>query len=73
MSTLYLTCGLCGRKQADGILSRGAWGHLDATGGPPLCACPTCKTSNDDWASRLTAGASGAGQAAGQNVYGIAR
>jgi hypothetical protein len=73
MSTLYLTCGLCGRKQADGILSRGAWGHLDADGGTTLRACPTCKTSNDDWESRLTAGTNGAGHGAGQNVYGIAR
>ena len=28
---LYLTCGLCGRKQADGLLSRGHWGHLEET------------------------------------------
>jgi hypothetical protein len=74
MSTLYLTCGLCGRKQADGILSRNAWGHLEGAGGaPPLRACPTCKVSNDDWESQLTAGTNGAGQNAGQNVYGIAR
>lgn len=73
MSTLYLTCGLCGRKQADGILSRGAWGHLDLIGGSTLRACPTCKTSNDDWESQLTAGANGAGPAVAQNVYNIAR
>ena len=71
MSTLYLTCGLCGRKQADGLLSRNAWGHLDA-GGSTLRACPTCKTSNNDWESRLTAGANGAAPAVGQ-VYDIAR
>lgn len=73
MSTLYLTCGLCGRKQADGILSRGAWGHLDITEGSTLRACPTCKLANDDWESQLTGGTNGAGPAAGQNVYDIAR
>jgi hypothetical protein len=71
--TLYLTCGLCGRKQADGLLSRGAWGHLDVAGGGTLRACPTCKTSNDDWQSQLTAGTNGAAPAVGENVYGIAR
>jgi hypothetical protein len=72
MSTLYLTCGLCGRKQADGILSRGAWGHLEAVGGTTLRACPTCKTSHDDWEARLMGANGGSEQAAGQ-VYGIAR
>jgi hypothetical protein len=69
MATLYLTCGLCGRKQADGLLSRGAWGHLDVASGTTLRACPTCKTSHDDWESQLTAGGNGADESA----YGIVR
>lgn len=60
MSSLYLTCGLCGRKQADGLLSRGAWGHLETGPNGPLRACPTCKTANADWQSLLLAGANGA-------------
>ena len=72
MSRLFLHCGLCGRQQADGLLSRGYWGHLDAGNGNALRACPTCKTSNNDWESRLTAGANGAAPAVGQ-VYDIAR
>ena len=57
MARLYLRCGLCGRQQADGLLSRGYWGHLDVGGGNALCACPTCKELNSDWEARLRAGA----------------
>jgi hypothetical protein len=55
MSRLYLLCGLCGRQQADGLLSRGYWGHLDAGSGSALRACPTCKEQHADWESRLRA------------------
>jgi hypothetical protein len=58
MSSLYLTCGLCGRKQADGLLSRAAWGHLENGPNGTLRACPTCKSSHDDWQTRLIAGTS---------------
>jgi hypothetical protein len=50
---LYLTCGLCGRKQADGLLSRNAWGHLEGTPHGPLRACPTCKERDENWQARL--------------------
>ena len=53
MSPLMLSCGLCGRKQADGLLSRGAWGHVDVSTGRTLCACPPCKTQYEDWEARL--------------------
>jgi hypothetical protein len=53
MSNLYLLCGLCGRQQADGLLSRGYWGHLDLGPGNALRACPTCKEQHSDWESRL--------------------
>ena len=56
MSRLYLFCGLCGRQQADGILSRGYWGHVDLGAGNALRACPTCKEQHSDWEARLQAG-----------------
>lgn len=61
MSRLYLFCGLCGRQQADGILSRGHWGHLELGGGNALRACPTCKEEHSsDWEARLRAANPGA-------------
>ena len=61
MSPLYLTCGLCGRKQADGLLSRSLWGHLERTPHGNLQACPTCKEQHADWERRLLAAANGGG------------
>jgi hypothetical protein len=58
MSNLYLLCGLCGRTQADGLLSRGYWGHLELGRGNALRACPTCKEQHSDWETKLRAGAS---------------
>jgi hypothetical protein len=56
MSRLHLRCGLCGRTQADGLLSRAAWGHLKRPGGAVLRACPTCRNSSPDWENRLLNG-----------------
>jgi hypothetical protein len=53
MSRLYLRCGLCGHQQADGLLSRGHWGHLDVGNGSAVRACPRCKTQHTDWEDRL--------------------
>jgi hypothetical protein len=55
MSRLFLFCGLCGRQQADGLLSRGYWGHLDVGNGHALRACPACKEQHADWEARLRA------------------
>jgi len=52
MATLYLACALCGSKQADGLLSRGRWGHLETPSGAQQ-ACPRCKSDYPDWTSRL--------------------
>jgi ribosome-binding protein aMBF1 (putative translation factor) len=65
MAGLYLHCGLCGRKQADGLLSRGFWGHVVVTDGAALSACPTCKEQYSDWEQRLQAEQNGPSQ-----VYG---
>jgi hypothetical protein len=59
MSRLYLSCGFCGRKQADGLLSRGYWGHLEIDHSRTLRACPTCKEQYSDWENRLLSIASG--------------
>jgi len=56
---LYLTCGICGRKQADGLLSRSLWGHLDETSYGVLQACPTCKEQHADWQDVLVRTAGG--------------
>lgn len=53
MSRLFLHCALCGRKQADGLLSRGYWGQVDGGNGTPLRVCPTCKGTHADWEERL--------------------
>lgn len=53
LSRLFLHCGLCGRKQADGLLSRAAWGHLALAGNGTASACPTCKEANVDWEEQL--------------------
>lgn len=68
--TLYLSCGLCGRKQADGLLSRGYWGHLEAGPNGELCCCPTCKEQHADWQSRLLAAVTG-GTGSAQPAFGV--
>lgn len=52
---LLLHCTLCGRKQADGLLSRNAWGHLSLEDGNVLRACSSCRSQYSDWEIRLRA------------------
>jgi hypothetical protein len=59
VSPLYLVCVLCGRKQAEGLLSRGAWGHVELEGGGALRACPRCKGTHTDWERRVVATTAG--------------
>ena len=66
---LYLTCGLCGRKQADGLLSRGLWGHLEETPHGTLRACPTCKEANSNWQERLVQATAGSPSYASGAAY----
>jgi hypothetical protein len=56
MSRLYLRCVICGRQQADGLLSRSAWGHVERADRTSASACPSCKEAHSDWEERLQAG-----------------
>jgi hypothetical protein len=69
MSRLYLHCRLCGRKQADGLLSRGYWGHIVVTNGTSLSACPTCKERYSDWEQRLQAPDGGSSEVFGTTYH----
>ena len=71
MSRLFLHCGLCGRKQADGLLSRGHWGHVEIGNGVTLRACPTCKGARADWEERLRATLSVNGGAANEAGFAL--
>ncbi len=59
MSPLYLRCVVCGRQQADGILSRSSWSHVSLSDGKNASACPECKDKHSDWEQRVQSGASG--------------
>ena len=60
MSRLYLVCAICGRRQADGLLSGAAWGRTElpqgttiehaAVKGTVLLTCPSCVGSDPAWA-----------------------
>jgi hypothetical protein len=65
MSRLYLRCIICGRQQAEGLISGAAWGRLelpvDAVVHHPAVhkstarACPSCVAGNPDWQNRVLA------------------
>jgi hypothetical protein len=71
MSRLYLSCHFCTRKQADGLLSRGYWGHVDVGNGTELRACPACKGANPDWEARLRAAAASSASASDEHGFGF--
>jgi hypothetical protein len=50
-----MSCALCGRKQAHGLLSHAAWGQVDVDGGSLHRVCPTCKEEHRDWEDRARA------------------
>lgn len=52
MSRLYMSCALCGRKQAHGLLSHASWGVVEVSGGSSYRVCPTCKETHRDWEER---------------------
>lgn len=55
MSRLFLSCALCGRKQAHGLLSHARWGSLDIEPGSPHRVCPLCQEEHGDWEQRVRA------------------
>jgi hypothetical protein len=71
MSPLYLHCAICGRKQADGLLSRGQWGHVALEDGTARQACPACKSSNADWETLVVASGNGRVGAVYGTEYGV--
>jgi DNA-directed RNA polymerase subunit RPC12/RpoP len=68
MSPLYLRCQMCGRQQADGILSRSSWGHVSLAEGKTASACPDCKSKHSDWEQRLQSEAPAAGESTYQSA-----
>jgi hypothetical protein len=61
MSRLYMSCALCGRKQAHGLLSHAYWGQVEVVGRSPHRVCPTCKEQHRDWEARTRATISSVG------------
>ena len=65
MATLYLHCAICGRKQANGLISGAAWGKAPLPPGAAVehpavrdstvRACPTCVGKDVGWASNALA------------------
>jgi hypothetical protein len=53
MSRLYLSCALCGRKQASGLLSHAYWGEVRVEGMSHR-VCPVCREERD-WEKRVHA------------------
>ena len=59
---LYLHCALCGRKQADGLLSGATWARVEvgrplgqAAAGGVARVCPWCQNEHTDWRVRVDA------------------
>jgi hypothetical protein len=50
MSTV-LTCAICRRRQAVGLLSLQSWGTVN--GSQDAYACPDCQQEHADWRERL--------------------
>jgi hypothetical protein len=55
MSRLYMSCALCGRKQAHGLLSHAYWGQVEVARASLHRVCPACKEQHRDWEDRVRA------------------
>jgi hypothetical protein len=56
---VFLSCGLCGVRAVDGMLSRFSWGHVQSNPHGILQACPVCREKHADWEQRLIDAAAG--------------
>jgi hypothetical protein len=54
MSRLYMSCVVCTRKQAHGLLSHATWAVIEVSGSP-YRVCPTCREAHRDWEERARA------------------
>ncbi len=48
-----LTCAICGRRQAVGIMTAQSWGAVK-TESLVAHACPNCQEKEHDWQDQLT-------------------
>jgi hypothetical protein len=56
VAQLYLHCAICGRRQADGLLSGAAWGRVQNPGDSSMVrVCPGCMGKYPDWQQRVLA------------------
>ncbi len=55
---LLLRCTLCPRTQADGLISRAAWGFVLLSDGRTKQVCPSCK-GTPGWDERVRAASNG--------------
>jgi hypothetical protein len=51
MTRLYMSCVVCTRKQAHGLLSNASWAIIEV-GGNPHRVCPSCREAHRDWEER---------------------
>ncbi len=48
----WLTCAICRRRQAVGIMSAQAWGVVNGAS-TDVHACPDCQQKHPDWRNQL--------------------
>jgi transcriptional regulator NrdR family protein len=51
MTRLYMSCVVCTRKQAHGLLSNASWAIVEVRGASHR-VCPSCREAHGDWEER---------------------
>jgi hypothetical protein len=51
MAQLYMSCVVCTRKQAHGLLSSASWAVIEVSGSSHR-VCPNCRQAHRDWEER---------------------
>lgn len=51
MTRLYMSCVVCTRKQAHGLLSNASWVVVEVRGASHR-VCPSCREAHGDWEER---------------------